>query len=883
MAWFRPCAQVCPCQSGRDWEARERSAGLARNVPRLGLLGSAPRAPPSRGLPRDPARRPRRGGGARCDPSDDQVSALIEMVLRVQYIELDPREPLELFSRVAFIPTSLAAAAPVSLMLEASSTDSIVRHHISHYCFLWPRRFLYRKTLGRFKTEEVNVDIVFFCSGRVEMFQLGSAVGSCKKVRGFYSNGYGAPVPEVLTAPVAYHVVVLRRGFRGPRGVISGVNSGDLAEKVTSGTNLEDLAEELISGTNPGDFVEELIFGTNPGDSAEKVISGINLGDLAEEPISGANPGDFAEELISGTNPEDLAEKVTSGGDLAEEPISGTNPGDFVEGLISGTNLVDLVEEPISDTNLGDLVEKVTSGTNPGDLAEGLFASRSLFEQVGMTSSDSSSSVRVISSPRSGGVSQSDPEASSSGASLGPLSPIDSRALEVMKADHDLDTAVTEGSLAVIRERYSIPTEYGLHVPQPGQRPFSSDAPDMCISVDALEVGLRFPLHPLIEESLKWWRISPSQVAPNSWHYLVVFLGQCRGAGIILTRDLFMACFCLCKNRGGCYLITRVGFRVSGAPSNNKGWKSRYLFVSDPVWGFRLDWSTHPIGNAPPPVLIRGGICPGRQIEGNPFLFTRDQGDDRALADRMDLGELRGMHKVSGGKAPSTCTAAPAREVDDPARRPKKVKVLTRRHKSRHGEGETHSRSKGKEPAAPSEELETPVESDEGGASSVHHCPRSMKDLFKTKVHKDDAGYYTLHISDLGHQDPDKEMKARWRGLKNSTKIWNDSSAAEEFERGLLHPQLAWELYTLPSEVLLARATKEMVPLDALKSGGGPEAVAKAEERASELEQELRKTKQERDGALQRLEASEVVCRSRKRTQAWPGRPLVNSRHGALW
>ncbi|RRT72830.1 hypothetical protein B296_00009548 [Ensete ventricosum] len=42
--------------------------------------------------------------------------------------------------------------------------------------------------------------------------------------------------------------------------------------------------------------------------------------------------------------------------------------------------------------------------------------------------------------------------------------------------------------------------------------------------------------------------------------------------------------------------------------------------------------------------------------------------------------------------------------------------------------------------------------------------------------------------------------------------------------------------------------------LDALKSGGGPKAVAKAEERASELEQELEKTKRERDEAL---EASE--------------------------
>ncbi|RRT36550.1 hypothetical protein B296_00027180 [Ensete ventricosum] len=225
-----------------------------------------------------------------------------------------------------------------------------------------------------------------------------------------------------------------------------------------------------------------------------------------------------------------------------------------------------------------------------------------------MTSSDSSSSVRVVSSLGSGETSRCGPEVGSSGASSGPPSPVNARVLrdlEVMKSDHDLDTTVTEGSLAVIRERYSIPVEYELHVPQPGQRPYSLDALGMCISVDALKAGLWFPLHPLIEEYLRWWRISPSQVSPNSWRYLVVFLGECRGAGIIPTRDLFMACFRLCKSRGGYYLIARVGFRVSGAPSNNKCW-------------------------------------------------NRD-------AYHMDLGELRGMPKVASVKVPSTRPTA--REV----------------------------------------------------------------------------------------------------------------------------------------------------------------------------------------------------------------------------
>ncbi|RWW10492.1 hypothetical protein GW17_00025969 [Ensete ventricosum] len=66
-------------------------------------------------------------------------------------------------------------------------------------------------------------------------------------------------------------------------------------------------------------------------------------------------------------------------------------------------------------------------------------------------------------------------------------------------------------------------------------------------------------------------------------------------------------------------------------------------------------------------------------------------------------------------------------------------------------------------------------------------------------------------MSDLAQHDLDKEMQARWEKLKNSSKVWNDHAAVEEFERGLLHPQLARELYTLPSEVFLARTNKEMV------------------------------------------------------------------------
>ncbi|RRT39329.1 hypothetical protein B296_00044465 [Ensete ventricosum] len=130
----------------------------------------------------------------------------------------------------------------------------------------------------------------------------------------------------------------------------------------------------------------------------------------------------------------------------------------------------------------------------------------------------------------------------------------------------------------------------------------------------------------------------------------------------------------------------------------------------------------------------------------------------RERYNRMDLDDLRGMPKVSGGKTPSAHAAVLAREVgvspareapktsskrptdtsteqiDDLARRHKKVKILSRRHKSCHGEGGSRSHSKGKEPAIQVEEPETFVESAEEDASPVFHRSRSMKDLFKTKM-----------------------------------------------------------------------------------------------------------------------------------------------------
>ncbi|RWV78144.1 hypothetical protein GW17_00060933, partial [Ensete ventricosum] len=91
------------------------------------------------------------------------------------------------------------------------------------------------------------------------------------------------------------------------------------------------------------------------------------------------------------------------------------------------------------------------------------------------------------------------------------------------------------------------------------------------------------------------------------------------------------------------------------------------------------------------------------------------------------------------------------------------------------------------------------------------------------KVRKDDAGYYALYMSDLAHQDPDKEMQARWGKPKNSTKVWNDLSNQ--------HVQMALFDRVHDAGWLITfmdyRITSLQQEIDTLKSGGGRRAFDK--------------------------------------------------------
>ncbi|RZS18092.1 hypothetical protein BHM03_00050316 [Ensete ventricosum] len=281
----------------------------------------------------------------------------------------------------------------------------------------------------------------------------------------------------------------------------------------------------------------------------------------------------------------------------------------------------------------------------------------------------------------------------------------------------------------------------------------------------------------------------------------------------------------------------------------------------------------------------------------------------------MDLGELRGMPKVIGGKVPPThpiareVGASPARETprasskrpapppeqaEDARRHQKKMKVLTRKHKSRLGEGESRSRSKGKEPAVSPEEPKAPVGFEEGGASPAHERPRPREgakgqvegaEEFDEGVEQfigsggvwkgtspSPTGAGAVHAP-LGNSDGpsrqgDGPGKLPDSCLGNvSFTLWLDPNSrpfvqSQHFQMALVDRvhDAGWLITFMDY-----RVKQLQEELDALKFRGGPEAVAEEEERASGLREELEKIKGEKAEELLRREASEKELQAVRR------------------
>ncbi|THU71045.1 hypothetical protein C4D60_Mb08t31390 [Musa balbisiana] len=95
----------------------------------------------------------------------------------------------------------------------------------------------------------------------------------------------------------------------------------------------------------------------------------------------------------------------------------------------------------------------------------------------------------------------------------------------------------------------------------------------------------------------------------------------------------------------------------------------------------------------------------------------------------------------------------------------------------------------------------------------VAKAPRepSIRDLCRIPAGAQGEPYQARAMGELPEGQPSDPLVARWAGLTRGDRVWADGDLAASFIRGGLHPEVARDLYTLPSEVLLGKSAKSLL------------------------------------------------------------------------
>ena len=99
---------------------------------------------------------------------------------------------------------------------------------------------------------------------------------------------------------------------------------------------------------------------------------------------------------------------------------------------------------------------------------------------------------------------------------------------------------------------------------------------------DALEAGLRIPLHPFLIALLNFYQVGLGQIVPNSWRLVISFLTLALREKISPSVELFNLFFAFASQPGKnswYYFRGREGKPlVSNPVTSIKEWKNKFVF-----------------------------------------------------------------------------------------------------------------------------------------------------------------------------------------------------------------------------------------------------------------------------------------------------------------
>jgi hypothetical protein len=158
-----------------------------------------------------------------------------------------------------------------------------------------------------------------------------------------------------------------------------------------------------------------------------------------------------------------------------------------------------------------------------------------------------------------------------------------------------------QSAVQALCEKYKVPAEY-TPMSLDGRWMACQTPPEDTIFVyaDALEAGMRIPLHDFYVEVLGHYGLAPSQLAPDAWRYLAAFVLLSQDAGVEPTLPAFRSFFSICTHDGGSvgwhHFRSRPGsclFNGKVPRSPDPEWKSRFFLLRSPStrpWPCAVKW-----------------------------------------------------------------------------------------------------------------------------------------------------------------------------------------------------------------------------------------------------------------------------------------------------
>lgn len=96
----------------------------------------------------------------------------------------------------------------------------------------------------------------------------------------------------------------------------------------------------------------------------------------------------------------------------------------------------------------------------------------------------------------------------------------------------DCKTRMTEVEFDVASTKYEMPINVYYYMPEYYERIDQPTEGMVAIYEVLMDAGLRFPLHPTIFHLLVAWRLTPTQITPNSWSYILETMNMFGQAGL---------------------------------------------------------------------------------------------------------------------------------------------------------------------------------------------------------------------------------------------------------------------------------------------------------------------------------------------------------------